>query len=257
MDKIIFVTAYKDIGRELWYSCSRTNNEYFEYFHNLTQNIEYKLAVFVEKEIEHELKIRYTFNDNIIFIDLNLVNTFLCQFLSSQKVIMNSEIYKNKIPDDRKLVPEHFCAEYNLINHSKINFVSYTKNIYPNYKFYSWIDFGFVRNNLENVPRNINISLLPEDKIVYQIYDKIDDRKDPNFMLGCHTIFFIGSSNIIPNSLVERFEDLYRNKIIELEQHNIVDDDQALILQIYYDNPELFTIFQSKNWFSFYRHLQI
>ena len=34
-----------------------------------------------------------------------------------------------------------------------------------------------------------------------------------------------------------------------------VDDDQNVMLQIYYDNPDLFLTFQSYAWFSFYKLL--
>ena len=130
---------------------------------------------------------------------------FIIFFFDSQKKIIESTIYKNKIPYNRINLPEHFCSQYNLINHSKFNFVSYTKKIFPNYIFYSWIDFGFVRNKLENVPKNIDLSLLKEDKIIYQLLQKISNNYSAEFMLSSIEIYFMGASNIIPNLLVEQF----------------------------------------------------
>ena len=52
------------------------------------------------------------------------INTFYNKFLEIDRNVMNSDIYKNKIPIYRKNNPEHLYSEYNLINHSKINFVN-------------------------------------------------------------------------------------------------------------------------------------
>ena len=53
---ILFITAFRDIGRENWTGwLKRTNEEYIEYFKNLAYNISYKLIVFVEKDFIEKL----------------------------------------------------------------------------------------------------------------------------------------------------------------------------------------------------------
>ena len=74
-------------------------------------------------------------------------------------------------------------------------------------------------------------------------------------MLSSHIIYFMGSSYIIPNVLVEQFENLYENTIIDLEKQMVVDDDQALILQIYFNNQNLFQYIVNTNWFTLYNNL--
>lgn len=81
------------------------------------------------------------------------------------------------------------------MNHSKINYVKYTKDIFPNYEYYSWIDFGCIKNDeyILSLPKNINFN-------------------------------------------------------------NLCDDDQNVVLQIYYDNPDLFDLKYSNNiWFSLFK----
>jgi hypothetical protein len=249
---IIFVTAYKDIKRNNWSNYSRTNNEYFNSFLKLTQYIDFNLVVYLEDDIFKELS-KFKYNSNIIFKNLNDVNTFFDKYLQNEQLIISSECYKNKIPYSRKTNPEHVYAEYTLINHSKVNFISNTKKIF-NYDFYAWIDFGYVKDILSiPIRKNINASLLPE-KIIYHYlkYPDLNNIINPNDMLKSEDIYLTGSSFIVPNSLVENFEILYENKIKNFQYDYICDDDQNLVLQLYYDNHNLFHIIYDEKWFSLF-----
>ena len=250
---ILFVTAYKDIGRSNWTNYNRDNSEYFNCFLKLANNIEYTLIVFFDDDVMEYLTTQYTFKSNIIFKKLNDVDTFLDKYLDQDLTIMTSDEYKNKIPSERKCNPEHCYSAYNLINHSKINFVSECKKIYPEYEFYSWIDFGYVRDE-KSIPRIINISTLP-NKIIYHCLLYPTHKIDPNVMLRSDDIYLTGSSYIIHSSQVLLFEQLYENKIKEFHEKCITDDDQNLILQLYYDYPDMFHLIQNNNWFSLFNIL--
>jgi hypothetical protein len=250
---ILFVTAYKDIDRKSWTQSSRTNEEYFEYFLNLIKHCEYNIILYADCDVIKILLNRININNiscNLVIKNFNSVNTFLSKYLENDKQIISSDTYKNKIPNERKDNPEHKYSEYNLLNHSKINFISDAKKKWPNYSFYSWIDFGYARQ--ENfIPRNINIERLPY-KIVYHTFHKPTQYIDPNIMLTSFDIYLTGGAYIIHTSLVSAFEELYDNKIKEWQEMCISDDDQNLVLQIYFDRPELFHLIQNNNWFSFY-----
>lgn len=252
---ILFVTAYKDINRSKWPSISRSNNEYFQKFKLITETIKHTLIVFVEDDIKLQLIQQYNFPSNILFYNLNTTNSFFNNHLLNQIQIIESETYKDKIPSDRKSAPEHNYAEYNLINHSKINFIREAKDLYPDYSFYSWIDFGFGKTKYHYPTIIENVHLLPR-KIIYQLYTPIPEIKiSPNDMLKEHRIFFIGSSYIIPNEMINTFENIYKLKMLELEKDNIVDDDQNMLYQIYYDYPDMFYLINNSDWFSFYNLL--
>jgi len=251
---ILFVTAYKDINRESWQNYCLTNNYYIERFVRLATNIEYKLIVYIEDSMM-DILTQYTFKPNIIFRKFDEVNTFFNNYLDQDKKIMASEIYKSKIPPHRKINPEHIYSEYNLINHSKINFVRHSKTIYPNYRFYSWIDFGFARETT-TIPKNIKFSMIPE-KIIYQVLKIPEYVIDPNTMLSLDDIFFAGSSFIVYHSLVEYMEVLYEKKIQEFQRNYISDDDQNLVLQIFYENKDLFTFVVNSNWHTLYDMIMI
>ena len=244
--EIIFTTAFKDIHRSQWNHYKRTNANYYDDFYKLAKNIHYKLIVYVETD---EPKI----NDNIIFVKINEVDTFYDKYLEKEKEIIESENYKNKIPNHRKFNPEHVYAEYNLINNSKINFVKHTKKLFPNYQYYAWIDFGTFNRNVENIPKNINFELLVP-KITYNCFTCLStNRPDPNDMLASDVIYFQGSTFIVHNEYVNLFHDLWEKKLLEFQEKNITDDDQNVVLQIYFDNPTLFNKVYTNQWYTLYK----
>jgi hypothetical protein len=255
MNTILFITAFKDIGRSNWPTHKRTNQDYLNYFMILANNINYNLVVYLEKEFLQEVKNRYNFKENIIFIELNEVDTFYNKYLEEERRVISDKKFQNKIPKERfRKHPETWSAKYTLINHSKINFVRHTKDIYPDYSFYSWIDFGYVRN-LNRVPKNLNLDNFP-DRIIYQKFDNIPEpRLNAIKMLTIDEAKIAGSAFVIPKTLINRFENLYENKIKLWHENYICDDDQSLVLQLYYENKHLFHLITDKDWFSLYNHL--
>ncbi len=252
--QILFVTAYKDINRSTWLHYRRSNTEYFECFFRLAQNIDFNLIVYVEDNVFEELSLLYKFKPNIIFKNLNSVTTFYDKYLTQDNKIMESTIYKNKIPFQRLTNPEHVYSEYNFINHSKINFVSHTKQCYTNFDFYSWIDFGYARH-VNSVPTKLKVdpNKLP-NKIIYHYLKRPDlnKRVSETEMLRSDDIYLTGSSFIVDSAIVSNFENLYENKIKDWQSKYVTDDDQNLVLQLYYDNPELFCIIYNNAWFSLF-----
>jgi hypothetical protein len=256
MDKILFITAFKDIGRSSWPTHKRTNNDYFNYFLILANNIEYNLVVYLEKNILNELINKYTFKDNIILRELNDVDTFYNKYLDEERRVISDPKFQSKIPKERfRKHPETWSAKYTLINHSKINFVKHAKDNFPDYQFYSWIDFGYIRDK-NNVPNNLSTNKFP-DRIIYQTFGNIPEpRVNAIQMLKIDEAIIAGSAFIIPKALINRFEELYENKIKLWHEYYICDDDQSLVLQLYYENKSLFHLVTDKDWFSLYKHLQ-
>ena len=158
---------------------------------------------------------------------------------------MKSEAYQSMVPERRKIHPEHLYSEYNFINHSKINFVSHAKHLYPHYQFYSWVDFGF-SGVLKNFPCPIDTTQLPK-KVIYQTMNTPISISEEE-MLASEDVYFAGSAFIVHHSLVESFEKKYEQKIKEWQKRGITDDDQNLVLQIYLDDPSIFYTVYHKNW---------
>ena len=255
-ESILFITSYKDIKRSLWSHYTMTNDDYVKHFLNILSYMIYDTVVFVEQHI-FDLIMKATNNTvkpNITFVNMDkcIQNTFFTTLMEKDKAVMNSEIYKNKLAYHRRVNPEHLYSEYNLINHSKISFIKQTKEYY-NYDFYAWIDFGYIRNSDLNIPQNINVNVLP-NKIMYNCfhYPDINNRIDPNVLLQLDDIIVMGGSFILPKCLVDTYERLYEENLLKLYDQHISDDDQNVVVQIYYKNPELFHLLKTTKWFDLY-----
>jgi hypothetical protein len=249
--EILFVTAYKDIDRRKWANYSRSTDDYLALFFRLADIIEYPMVVFLEADLLEKLA-KYRFKGGITFEPLEKVATFYSEFLSQDAEIMASAEYRAKVPECRRTHPEHLYSEYNLINHSKPCFLREAKKMHPEYAFYSWIDFGFVRN-VENIPKNLDLGKVPRDKIIYQTIAAIpSERLDPVSMLASYDVYLTGCAFIVGSALVEIFEDLYRGKIVEMHSKGVTDDDQSFVLQLYYDRPEIFCVYYHPEWCKLY-----
>jgi mannosyltransferase OCH1-like enzyme len=252
---ILFVTAFKDINRINFKTHKRSVDDYIKYFLNFANNIKYNLVVFLEEDIKKKITNKYNFNKNIIFENFSNVNTFYNNFLNKEKEIMNSQTFRSKLSHNRiDSCPEVYSPEYTLINHSKINFVKYAKDKYNSYQFYSWIDFGYVRN-VDDVPKIFNHNL--EKKIIYQTMLQIPEKKIyENELINLDDMKYIaGSSFIIYKDLIDIFETKYKEKIIEWQNNYICDDDQSLVLQLFYENKNLFKLIIDSNWFQLFKHM--
>lgn len=248
---------FKNIGRDNWKSFSRTEQDYLDNFRNLVENIEYPLVVYVENYILKKIvalesvKLR----SNILLIDSSTIKTYLDTHLESEKQIMNSETYKQKIPKERKRCPEHIIPEYTLINHSKIQFLSHTQKIIPGYNHYAWIDFGWVLNGaLETLPKNIDLSKLG-NKIILNNIDPLPKHNiSAEDMLSIHKIYFAGGSFIVPAHLIETLQNAYTKKLEEWKMKGVADDDQNLFYQLWVDNKDMFEYVSGQgNWHALYR----
>ena len=249
---ILFVSAFKDIGRGSWKNSGRSVDQYVSWFSNVATRIKYPLVVFVEEPVRKRLS-QYTLSPTMTIHDLNEVNTFFTHYVEKEREIMESASFKSKIHPDRRDLAETTSAEYNLVNHSKINFVRHAKDLYPEHDFYSWIDFGMFRD-LDVIPRDLRVSEYPTNFIFHALSHPGPKRTEED-MLHTNQVFLTGSTFVIPRDQVDSYEQLYENKIKAWQKRGISDDDQSLILQLYYDNRDKFHLVEDGEWFRLFRKL--
>ena len=250
---ILFVSAFKDIGRGDWFLFNRTTDQYINWFLHVATKIEYPCIVFVEESVKIKLN-QHKLSPHVIILDMNSVSTFYTRFLEKETHIIKSKQFLEKIPFYRQVYPETQSAEYNLVNHSKINYVRHAKQLYPHYDFYSWIDFGMFRDSTM-IPKNLSIKEFPPSKIIFQSVKSPSQRISALDMLSSDDIYITGPSYVLPHSLVETYESLYEKKLLELHKQSIVDDDQSIVLQLFYDQPQLFHLYQDTTWFKLFKLL--
>ena len=218
----------------------------------MAKTIDYHLVVYVESDMLQKL-LSYSLPSNIQLEDINTVDTFYNKYFLSNKQIMSNKNYQNKVPQDRKHDAAHWSSEYNLINHSKINFVKHSQLLFPEYEYYSWLDFGCIRNTLLDVPKCINFNKLTRS-ILYLAIDDPSKEYSPEDLIQSGKVLLTGSQFVVHRGLVSVFEELWDKKLEEWTQICIADDDQALVYRLYKENTHLFTIFRSSEGFSLFRN---
>jgi hypothetical protein len=251
-NSIIFVSAFKNIGRDNWHFLSRTVDEYCLLFYDLASIIQYKLVVYVEDDIYDKLK-QMNLRSNIILMRSNTVHTFYNEYIESERHMIQSNEYRQKIPYSRKDLPEHLYAEYTLVNHSKINYIVDAKSHFPNYEYYSWIDFGCIRNRPEDVPNNIDISKLCRKIIFLALKQPPTETISADEMLSSDEIYIAGSQFIVHTELIHKYYTIYKELLDSWKDMCICDDDQNANLQLYFKYNDYFYLYNYPEFFSLFR----
>jgi tetratricopeptide (TPR) repeat protein len=249
MNSVIFVTAFKDIHRGDWKTYTRSTQTYLDYFKILIKN-HIRIILFAEENIIEFVKKEYNFQ---FVYPYDEQNTYFTR-LEKHKHILESELMKD-IRTKTRLRPEITNAEYNIVNFNKFIFLKRAKNMFPFYSHYAWIDFGHCRTE-ENVFTNFDWNKLPNDKIVFGSFTTEPEIIDPIHTLLEDKGFIKGGLFYVPNHLVEWFHSAFENEIHNYESLQILDNDQALILQIYNKNKSLFMLIPS-DWFKLLEYYSI
>jgi hypothetical protein len=160
-------------------------------------------------------------------------------------------MYPNGIPETnvrQHLCPENIYPEYNVINHSKIDFIVHAiKNNYINTYFTAWSDFGYFstyhKDGSELPINTIDTEKLDMNKITICLRRKIlEEDKDIMFTLLYAYELFIGAFYAGPTHIMEYFQTLYHDCVNELYENGVSDDDQHVYIRCYVKNPTIFIL---------------
>lgn len=259
-ESLCIVSVFLDIGRENWSAFARTIWLYYRDFYPYTK-IQHEMIVFMDEK--HLGTFRQLCQDakHIKIIPINHQwmkdNIHAYQNLQKEKEIMESESFK-RLVKHRLHHPECSKPEYNVIMHSKIDFLCYViNNNLSKAKYYAWSDFGYFKH-YSYVPKKpldlfkfdlqkVNLLLLNElteldANIIYTLTNA------PERISGQ---FFLGSKD----NLLE-FQQLYHKVCDVFYQMGIVDDDQHVILQCYFREPSKFKLWKQDGWCLSYIYFQ-
>ena len=127
--KICYVTAFVELEREKWDTFSRKTEEYLECFYSFTNLFEkksdpdYCLLVFLDEKIKSKIM---RINSNMVhlhYINQEFLNRLPAyKRLEKDREILGSPEFKELVKN-RQDCPECRYAEYNAVNHAKIDFV--------------------------------------------------------------------------------------------------------------------------------------
>ncbi len=244
---ILFISAFKDLGRGDWKGFERSVDKYCTWFKYLIQN-PIRIVLFAEEDVRKKLEQEVGFRHSLPY---EPESTFLGSHLEKEREILQSAKHQNLLLH-RKENPECWSAEYNLVNHNKVLFVQRAKALYPGYSHYAWIDFGYIRSE-QDICEDFDWSPLANLKTIrYSAHREI--RPEDFTMSPRETCFyapdpFQGSMFICPADLVDWYAETYRQMLNTFHSQWLGDDDQALLYHIYKAHPQNFSFHVCRDWF--------
>jgi hypothetical protein len=244
---VLYVTAFKNIGRQNWSSFQRPNEIYYNEFFRLYAYCP-NLIAFVDEGTKQFIKDTEAFDMNRIY-DYDEKETFFKDCLHVEETIMNTDEYK-KLVEHRLHHPEHFCAAYNIVNHNKVVFLQRAKQMYPDYDYYIWVDFHYTVNNDSGNQFPKHIAHLPRDKVSICSYMECDHIP----FLSCKEIacagldIIYGAVIVVPAELIEDLYEEYEYQLQENYRNHCVDDDQGIHLSIFLRIPHFYHLIPITHW---------
>ena len=245
---IIFFTAFKDLGRESWGQYGRSLDLYLSWFANMAK-LPINLICYCDDDTAVKINEKTGFSATYPY---DIENTFYSKYYEREKDIFESDYFKTLT--GHRISPECRNLGYNLVNHNKYSFLKRTKDRFPNYSHYAWIDFGYCRT--EPLMRTFNFNNL-SDKILFSAFYVPHDLEDTDPTTLCINPKNINPFNIIQGSAfivnkndVNWLHDEYEKIMLEYYDMKLIDQDQAHILQLYKKYPERFELHITPDWFT-------
>jgi hypothetical protein len=257
-DKLCYITAYLDIGRDKWSHFQRPFTKYFNCFTPLVDtfkkhlNSTHELIVYIDESHHQQVKDYVGECKNVTVFPINegfMTNNIpVWSRLDRERQIMDSSYYKNFVRH-RSHCPETYEPRYTCINHAKIDFINFSK-ILTNAQYFCWVDFGYC-SDPESVPKNfLDINKLDKNRINYVLLNPLT-QQDSDVIYTIVTApervgggFFFGN-----REKMAQYGDLYHKVHKWFQENNLADDDQHFIIQSSLRNPDLFKFHHLGGWF--------
>jgi hypothetical protein len=251
----VLVTAFFDVGRSGWRKSPKDTETFYmaSFQHYLQGQMANKMVVFLDKRLIHLLpnNIKEEYRVQIIPIDYEWLetNTKSWQQRDTATRVMQSTLYKTLLQDRIKEgYPENIYPEYNLINHSKIDFIVYAikHGLVPPGALVAWTDFGYhfsVYGTQGPFPDQ-TIRLLTDSKLTFCLVQQpTKEDADVGHTLTVARPTFTGGFFGGPQDLLLELHTLYHACLDVFYTCGIADDDQHIYLRCWLRHPELFQVY--------------
>jgi hypothetical protein len=260
---LFVVTAFLDIDRSKWNNYGRNVKIYLESFYNFF-NYDNNIIAFIDEKYIDDI-IKY-YNKKAIykkchFISINRswmeTNIFAWQQLDIMTKIMISDYY-TKLVNQRinNGNPENIYPEYNAINHSKIDFISYAINtgLISKKDIVVWLDFGYFTSIFKHKSQypsfSINKHLINPNYMSFFLRNRMDKTDEDTILTLINApekftgSYFSGSA-----ILMLELQKIYHDCLLDIHNKCISDDDQHIYLKCYLSKPDIFELYlNDKQW---------
>lgn len=257
---LCLVSAFLDIGRGNWRVFRRSIAQYFVHFLPYT-NMKHEMIVFMDDKYIDNLRQLCCNAPHITIIPINREwmskNIHAYQQLHREVAIMRSSNFR-KLIYHRHAHPECSQPEYNIMQHSKVDFVCYAiEKKLSQAEYYAWTDFGYFQNP-SRVPKNpLDLTKFDLERVNFQGINPVTE-KDFDIMYTLVAapervggFFYLGG---IPQ--LQQYQLLYHTVCDKFYNNNIVDDDQHIMIQCLAHQPDLFKVWNLGGWHLTYTHFQ-
>ena len=257
--RVLWVTAYKHLGREKWHS-ARSFEEYLTCFERIRH---LDPVCFIDEPHASAVKV-----SRILPYDEQ--DTFFPKYLLRQREILESDDFLMPIPKTSWAAFE--SAEYSIVNFSKTCLLRRASELFPGYTHYAWIDFGYAKKPGDAVPEHFECTRLidhdkiliaacrdvflddsgvpmygawgstnPQDATVYNWNNPHRVHKDFHYLLQCNLY-------IVPKNLTHWLEREMERSIQRHHDLGIANHDEPFFLPIIHDFRNRFRIYIKTLW---------
>jgi hypothetical protein len=177
--------------------------------------------------------------------------------LPREKEIMESNQFKQMV-QHRLGHPECSKPEYNIMQHSKIDFVCHViDNKLSTANYYAWSDFGYFQQPNRIPSKPLDLSKFDLERINFQGINPITPN-DGDIMYTLTNapekvggFFYLGNSE-----QMLKYQELYHSVCTDFHRMGIVDDDQHIMIQCVFRQPSLFKVWTLGGWHLAYNYFQ-
>lgn len=239
------VTALYDIDRAKWPTIKRSMAEYFAYFKHLLA-LNNNVFVFTDQDSVTDYVLRqrkYRRSQTYLKIfPFNELEFYV--YIDRIREIMQSNTFRAN--NSNLIFPEAYSAEYVLLTWTKISFMitAATENPFGSTHFI-WLDAGYGHGKVQYpetwvptsniaVEKKVTWIALDNPATFYTLKDKHKIRIQPVFNAG----LFCGDLETL-----KEFGTLFKETAVAMMDSGIADDEQAVVLEMYFKYPYIFNIF--------------
>jgi protein YibB len=250
MGNITIVTSFFDIGRSTWtpdkglpHYLHRETQTYFDRFANMAE-LNNEMIIFTSEDlVDRVWQYRKGKEDITEVVAVDFSNEFK-ELRLAIATIQTNENYQKIINPQQVRNPEYWSPDYVLVNMLKSHFVNRAINNHKvTNKVVAWVDFGYCRNKEEFIKGTEWNYDFDENKIhMFELkeYD-VDNNNIMNLIVN-NDVHMTGGAIVGGQKVWPTFDALIQHSFSELYKHNLVDDDQTLLLMAYLFRPEMFEI---------------